>query len=145
MLHKNKNKRKKIIERINNKILNGGNNMKKIYIVIFVIILILAIGITICIKNEKQTATNEKKNDVEIEIIKKADLLYGHSKCECPSFGDVNYVPLAGGPAITEWTCKLCNKEYENSNTAVPEMCYSCSVITNRCNRCAGLLHIGEE
>lgn len=42
------------------------------------------------------------------------------------------------GQAMTEYTCKGCDKEQMHGNTAVPKLCASCAKDMDACRRCGG-------
>mgnify|MGYP000058272472 FL=1 len=75
-------------------------------------------------------------------IISKGYKIYGSDYCskddDNPMHEDSEHRMLAG-TAITPYKCQLCNKKYQNPNTAIPKICSSCANITGRCMQCGKL------
>lgn len=73
-------------------------------------------------------------------IKQKADKIFGSNYCPRNSFrySDNEHLAIAG-QAMTPYKCKLCNKKYVHTNTAIPKICSSCATITGRCMVCGKL------
>ena len=106
---------------------------KKIIIgLIFILVISLIVAIILLIRNKVVNDDNY--------IIKKGNKIFGTEYCPSDSFfyNDSDHHSIAG-QAITPYKCKICNKEYNYPNTAIPKICPSCAEITGRCMACGKL------
>lgn len=97
--------------------------MKKKIIFLIVVIVIILLGISLYII----------KNSTDIKA--KGNKLFGKEYCDENVYEHFR----SGGDAFTKYTCPLCDREYNNPDTAVPKICSSCATITGRCMDCGKL------
>lgn len=102
---------------------------KKVLIIVLVIALIVIVGIISFLYMYFNTSNGISKS----ELIQKGYEVFGSDYCT--GNHDVN----GAGDAFTDWECKICGKKNTNPDTNVPEICFDCARITNRCYECGKL------
>ena len=101
--------------------------MKKKYIVLTIVIAIIILFIVLFM------FLMNSKNEEMIKL--KGYLFFGISYCDKSDFSDSILM------FMTDYKCKLCGTEGISSGYT-PSLCFNCSKITGRCEKCGKLIKI---
>lgn len=75
--------------------------------------------------------------------IAKGYVFYGTDECTCSKRNDSSsrdpFMPPSGLAVMTDYRCELCYKKITYGNSNTPKLCNTCSILTQRCDRCGKL------